>query len=281
MSRDSTAKILTVALLVCVVCSILVSATAIGLKSRQEQNQEEEKRRNILQIARLYDPAQSVDAQFQKVQSRRVDLASGHFVDASAPEVSSRYLIPPEQDLAGIKSRPQIMEVYLVEEAGVLQQVILPVYGKGLWSTMYGFIALGPDLSTVRGFGFYAHGETPGLGGEIENKGWLAKWPGKVVYDEKGKVRLHVIKGEVDPGAVDARYKVDGLSGATLTARGVSNLIAYWLGVNGYQPFLEKLAKDVGAKQVPPASPALLSVPAKGEADEAFASPLQKRGGME
>jgi Na+-transporting NADH:ubiquinone oxidoreductase subunit C len=113
---------------------------------------------------------------------------------------------------------------------------------------MYGFIALGSDLTTIRGFGFYQHGETPGLGGEIENRSWLAKWPGKVVYDEKGAVKLSVIKGEVDPGVVDARHKVDGLSGATLTARGVSNLLAYWLGENGYQPFLDELRKSGGEK---------------------------------
>jgi Na+-transporting NADH:ubiquinone oxidoreductase subunit C len=251
MSRDSTTKVLTVAFLVCVACSILVSVDAIGLKELQEQNQEVEKRRNILQIARLYDPAQSVDAQFDKVKSRFVDLASGQFVDADDRDVnaaSNRYVIPPKEDLAGIKVRPRIMEVYLVEEAGVLQQVILPVYGKGLWSTMYGFIALGPDLSTVRGFGFYQHGETPGLGGEIENRNWLAKWPGKVVYDEEGRVKLRVIKGEVDPTATDARFKVDGLSGATLTARGVSNLIAYWLGENGYQPFLRGLRNSGGVQ---------------------------------
>lgn len=241
MSRDSTSKVLTVAFLVCLVCSILVSVAAIGLKDRQTQNQEVEKRRNILQIARLYDPAKSVDEQFKKVSSRIVDLASGEFVAAS--DAGSRYVIPPAEDLAGIKVRPRSMEVYLVEENGKLQQVILPVYGKGLWSTMYGFIALAPDLTTVSGFGFYQHGETPGLGGEIDNRNWLAKWPGKVVYDEQGKVKLNVIKGEIDPGAVDARYKVDGISGATLTARGVSNLLAYWLGENGYRPFLSQLRK--------------------------------------
>ena len=278
MSRDSTSKVLTVAFLVCVACSILVSVAAIGLKSRQEQNQEEEKRRNILQIARLYDPAQPVDAQFAKVKSRIVNLESGEFVAAAS--VDSRYEIPAAQDLAGIKSRSRTMDVYLVEEQGVLQKVILPVYGKGLWSTMYGFIALGPDLTTVSGFGFYQHGETPGLGGEIENRNWLAKWPGKVVYDEQGAVKLSVIKGEVDAAAADARHKVDGLSGATLTARGVSNLIAYWLGENGYQPFLERLAMDVGAKQDPSASPVLNSEKSRGEADEAFALPRQKDGGV-
>lgn len=258
MSRDSTAKILTVAFLVCVVCSILVSAAAIGLKDRQERNQAVEKRRNILEIARLYDPEQPVDAQFKKVKSRLVDLESGAFIDSIDPatfdsrsavkEAKSRYQIPAQKDVAGIKVRPRIMDVYLVEEDGALQQLILPVYGKGLWSTMYGFIALAPDLTTVSGFGFYEHAETPGLGGEIENKKWLASWPGKMVYDEKGQVQLQVIKGTVDADSAAARYQVDGLSGATLTARGVTNLLAYWLGENGYQPFLDGLRQRGGMK---------------------------------
>ena len=246
MSRDSTSKVLTVAFLVCLVCAIFVSVAAIGLKERQQQNQEEEKRRNVLQIARLYDPAKAVDAQFEKVQSRIVDLASGKFVATS--DAGSRYEIPAAQDLAGIKVRPRSMEVYLVEEDGTLQQIILPVYGKGLWSTMYGFIALAPDLTTVNGFGFYQHGETPGLGGEIDNRNWLAKWPGKLVYDEQGEVKLKVIKGEVDAANVGARYQIDGISGATLTARGVSNLITYWLGENGYQPFLTGLRQGGGTQ---------------------------------
>lgn len=270
MSRDSIAKVLIVALLVCVACSILVSAAAIGLKTRQEANKKEEKRRNILQIARLYNPAQPVDLQFSKVQSRIVDLASGEFVGnidpaafdsrRAAQESGSRYLIPADLDLAGIKVRPQLMDVYLVEEGGALQQLILPVYGKGLWSTMYGFIALKPDLTTVSGFGFYEHGETPGLGGEIDNRSWLAKWPGKSVYDKAGEVKLHLIKGTVATSAAtsgygadalssattDVSHQVDGLSGATLTSRGVNNLLAYWLGANGYLPLIETLRRRGG-----------------------------------
>jgi len=172
MSRDSRAKMLGVAFVLCLVCSILVSAAAVGLKARQERNKETEKRRNILQIARMYDPSKTVDEQFSKVRARMVDLEKGQFAD-SAVAVKELHDIPAELDSAGIRSRPRVMEVYLVEEQGRLAQVILPVYGKGLWSTMYGFIALGPDLSTVTGFGFYQHGETPGLGGRsITPAGW-------------------------------------------------------------------------------------------------------------
>ncbi|MGK2944803.1 MAG: NADH:ubiquinone reductase (Na(+)-transporting) subunit C, partial [Desulfuromonadales bacterium] len=180
MSRDSTAKVLTVAFLLCLICSILVSAAAVGLNSRKEQNKIQEKRKNILQAAGLYEEGRPIEAQFEKIQPRLVDLQQDEFSRdfdpitfdsrsaARAPE--TRYRIPPELDLAKIKSRSRYKVIYLVmDNGGELQQLILPVYGKGLWSTMYGFIALDDDLSTVNGFAFYEHGETPGLGGEIDN----------------------------------------------------------------------------------------------------------------
>jgi Na+-transporting NADH:ubiquinone oxidoreductase subunit C len=247
MARDSTLRILGVAFCLSLACSVLVSVAAIGLKEEQERNKAEEKKRNILQIAGLYDPARPVEEQFARVKARSVDLESGRFVPpAAGVGKQPLYVIPAGKDLAGIRSRPRYMEVYTVEEQGRLSQLILPVYGKGLWSTMYGFIALGPDLSTVTGFGFYEHGETPGLGGEIDNPVWRGKWPGKVVYDRNGELRIEVIKGEVDPEAPDARHKVDGISGATLTARGVSNLLSYWLGENGYQPLLKGMKLSGG-----------------------------------
>ena len=125
-----------------------------------------------------------------------------------------------------------------------LQQLILPVHGKGLWSTMYGFVSLASDLTTVRGFSFYEHGETPGLGGEIDNPNWKQQWQGKRIYGENGELRIEVVKGTVDKNDPNAVFKADGLAGSTLTARGVDNLLKYWLGEDGYQPFLERLAKQ-------------------------------------
>lgn len=254
MSRDSTGKILSVAFLLCVVCSILVSAAAVGLHSRQERNKVEEKKKNILQSAGLYEAGIPVEDQFSKIQSRIVDLQSGEFSQdfdaatfdsrSAARDPETRYQIPPELDLAAIKTRSRYQDVYLVMDNGRLQQLILPVHGKGLWSTMYGFISLTEDLSTVNGFAFYEHGETPGLGGEIDNPNWKKQWPGKRIYDDAGNVRIEVLKGSVDKTSEKALYQVDGLAGATLTARGVSNLLKYWLGDNGYKPFLEKLKKE-------------------------------------
>jgi Na+-transporting NADH:ubiquinone oxidoreductase subunit C len=254
MSRDSTGKILTVAFLLCVVCSILVSTAAVLLSDRQERNKAEEKKRNILQAAGLYQAGVSLEEQFSRIEARIIDLQTGTFSDAFDPatfdsrtaarDPETSYRIPPGQDLAGIKAHSRYQDVYLVMDGDRLQQVILPVYGKGLWSTMYGFISLDADLSTVIGFAFYEHGETPGLGGEIDNPAWKGLWPGKRIYDDDGNTRIEVLKGAVDRQSPDAIHQVDGISGATLTARGVGNLLQYWMGSNGYQPFLENLKKE-------------------------------------
>ena len=254
MSRDSTAKVLSVAFILCVVCSILVSAAAVGLKSRQEANKLAEKKKNILQAASLYQAGVPVAEQFSKIQTRIVDLQTGEFSSAfdattfnsrlAARDPETSYPIPAALDLAAVKTRSRYQDVYLVMDDDRLQQIILPVHGKGLWSTMYGFISLGADFSTVNGFSFYEHGETPGLGGEIDNPAWKKKWPGKRIYDDAGNLRIEVLKGAVDEKSASASYQVDGLAGATLTARGVSNLLKYWLGDDGYKPFLEKFRQE-------------------------------------
>jgi Na+-transporting NADH:ubiquinone oxidoreductase subunit C len=254
MSRDSTGKVLRVAFLLCVVCSVLVSAAAVVLSDRQERNKVEEKNKNILQAAGLYEAGIPVEEQFSKIETRIVDLQTGEFSQdfdvatfdsrSAARDPETRYQIPPDLDLAAIKSRSRYQDVYLVMDDNRLQQLILPVHGKGLWSTMYGFISLTEDFSTVNGFAFYEHGETPGLGGEIDNPSWKKQWPGKKIYDDAGNLRIEVLKGRVDKKSEDAIYQADGLAGATLTARGVSNLLKYWLGDNGYKPFLEKLKKQ-------------------------------------
>ena len=253
MSRDSTGKVLSVAFLLCVVCSVLVSAAAVLLSDRQERNKVEEKKKNILQAAGLYETGIPVENQFSKIEIRIVDLQSGEFNQdfdtatfdsrSAARDPETRHQIPPDLDLAAIKNRSRYQDVYLVMDNGKLLQLILPVHGKGLWSTMYGFISLAEDFSTVNGFAFYEHGETPGLGGEIDNPDWKKQWPGKQVYDESGNLRIEVLKGKVNNNSEQAIYQVDGLSGATLTARGVSNLLKYWLGADGYQPFINKLKK--------------------------------------
>jgi len=241
---DGVGRTLVVALVLCVVCSLVVSTAAVGLHPLQEANRALDRQRNVLLAAGLYSRDRSVAELFNRVETRWVDLSSGRFVappdrDARAEQIS----IPRARDIAGIKTRPRYMQVYVVREDGALRSIILPVWGLGLYSTLHGYVALAGDANTVQGIRFYEHGETPGLGGEVDNPRWLDLWPGKRIYANGGEPRLRLVKGGVDPNADDAAYAVDALTGATLTSRGISRMLQYWFGDDGYGPFLAGLRK--------------------------------------
>jgi Na+-transporting NADH:ubiquinone oxidoreductase subunit C len=219
----------------------------------QKENKRREMRRNILSAAGIYDPEQPLDEQFQQVETRLVDLKTGAFVGpaeqdpaefdqrAAAKDPATSVLIEPAKDGGGLKRRETRSLVYFVNKDGDLDQIVLPIRGKGLWSTVYGFISLDKDASTIRGITFYEHGETPGLGGEIDNPSWKAQWQDKQAFGEQGEVRIEVVRGTVDRQRPEAVHQIDGLAGATITARGVSNFVRYWLGDDGFGPFLERL----------------------------------------
>ena len=253
-NKDSVKGTLIVALVLCIVCSVIVSTAAVMLKPMQQANAALDLKRNVLLAGDLIDPDQAgkaaVESAFANVTIKYVDLRTGKFTDeapaggsgrAAAKIPSASEKLTPEQDVAKIIRREHIKEVYLVEESGELQKIILPVRGYGLWGQLYGFLALEKDLNTVAGLGFYEHQETPGLGGEVDNPRWKAQWEGKEVFGADGDVELSVIKGSVDANTPNAEHKVDGLSGATLTSKGVDNLVNFWLGSQGYGPFLKNL----------------------------------------
>ena len=255
-NQESTVRTLVVALLVCLVCSVFVAVAAVGLKPIQMENRLLDKQRSILNIAGLLQSGMS-NQQVKTLYSERivakvVDLKTGEFTDQFDPErfdplsaakdPALSESLNTEDDIASIKRRENYATVYLVEsDSGSLETVVIPVRGYGLWSTLYGFIALEKDLKTVKGFGFYQHGETPGLGGEVDNPRWLSQWPGKVVFDPNGNSVMEVVKGHVDTQGPNAMYQVDGLAGATLTSNGVTHLLRFWLGEQGFGPFLAKL----------------------------------------
>jgi Na+-transporting NADH:ubiquinone oxidoreductase subunit C len=248
-NNETIGKTLLVAVTLCLVCSLVVSTAAVTLRPLQAANKALDMKRNILLAAGLLEEGVDVEFAFEQVQPRLVDLASGAYVDADPalhdPRAAARdparsVAIPPNEDLAKIRRRARQATVYLVEYSDGSRSVILPVYGAGLYSTLYGFIALAGDGNRVQGVRFYEHGETPGLGGEIDNPRWLAKWNGKQLADTKGQLRISVIKGGVAPDSPEAQYQVDAIAGATITSRGVSNLMRYWLGEQGFGPFLAK-----------------------------------------
>lgn len=245
---------------VCVVCAIFVSSAAVALQDLQEANETLERRRNVLVAAGLAtdDEAltrEEVDARFEAVEPVIIDLATGEPVPGVDPtEFDQRQAtmdaatsrVAPENN-AGLPRIPEQALVYeLRDENGDLELVILPISGMGLWSTLYGFVALDADLQTIRGLTYYEHQETPGLGGEVDNPRWKALWPGRMAYDDDLDVRIEVVRGQAGPPEADP-YRVDGLAGATMTSRGVTNMMRFWLGEHGFRPYLERLRTVRGA----------------------------------
>ncbi len=274
LPNDSFKKTVAVALALCLVGAIVVSGSAVILRPLQEWNKSKDEKVNILEVADLYQPGVDVETVFKNIEVRLVDLGTGDYAEGmdaknfdqwkAAKDPLLSEAIPANKDIASIKRKPKFAKVYLVKEGDQLKTLILPVNGYGLWSTMFGFIALEADAETVVGMNLYDQAETPGLGGEVVNPKWKALWKGKKVYNftgkefhesnlsekgqtiEIGEVALGLVKGFVDPLKAGSEYQVDALAGATLTSRGVSNLVQYWMGKEGYGIYLAKIRNQRG-----------------------------------
>ncbi|MGO3755530.1 Na(+)-translocating NADH-quinone reductase subunit C [Psychrobacter celer] len=261
--KSNNAKTISVALTLCLVCSVLVSAVAVGLKPAQIENARLDRNKNILVAAGMYnaesDTASDVAERFKDFDVEIIDLNKGDYLDDDALKAAG---IPDrnaydasqatknqalsedlgDNDPAGIGRKPKYAKVYVKsDDAGNPEMVVLPIQGYGLWGTIYGFLTLESDMNTIKGISFYEHKETPGLGARIEEPEWRAQWSGIQSYDEDGNVATGVTKA----GTPKDNW-VDGISGATLTGRGVSNMIQFWLGEQGYKPYLDKLRQDSG-----------------------------------
>jgi Na+-transporting NADH:ubiquinone oxidoreductase subunit C len=253
-SKDSVANTIIVAVILSFVASILVAGTAILLGPVQDRNEEQYRQQIILDVAGLWESGGDIAELFGSIEPRLIELESGQYStefdagqfdgEAAAKDSALGLNIPAPQDLANIRQRARFAPVYLVKSGDTVDQIILPVYGTGLWSTMRGFLALDPDGSTVRGLRFYEHAETPGLGDQIDKPAWRALWVGKHLFAVDDTPRIEVIRGRADPANPDAVHQVDGISGATLTGRGVTNLVQYWTGPHGFGPYLSRLRSE-------------------------------------
>jgi Na+-transporting NADH:ubiquinone oxidoreductase subunit C len=254
MSRETIGRTFTVAGVLSVLCAVVVAGAAVALKPTQEANKARDMKKNILAAAGLLSDGADINQVFeQNIKARLLDLSSGEYVEdqdalaydfrKAVKDKNSSAEIPASKDIAKIRRQAKLMTVYEVVSDAGLEKVVLPVYGKGLWSTLYGFVALNADTKTVVGLGFYEHAETPGLGGEVDNPKWKKQWAGKEVYGENGQLALTVLKGKVDPSSAEAKHQIDGLSGATITTVGVDALIKFWLGADGYGRYLDNLRR--------------------------------------
>ena len=256
MAEENAAKPFYSVLILAFVCSALVAAAAVGLRPQQEANQAMDQKKNILYAAGLYTEGQTIEQMFAPIETKVVELATGKFVpETSVNPESYQQLkaalsddtgrkLSAEEDLARLRRLEKYSLVYLVKDGKTIKQIILPVRGKGLWSTMYAYVALDGNLTTIRGVSFYQHGETPGLGGEVENRNWLKGWQGKEVYNDSGKVALQFAKGQAAEDKEAKLHQIDGLSGATLTTKGVDKLMEFWFGEHGFKPFFDQLEKE-------------------------------------
>lgn len=249
-SPDDPLKTTIIAIALCLVCSVLVASSAILLQPIQLANDVNEKRKNILEVAGIYDPSKSIEEQFKVIETRVVDFSSGQFdrtIDSDTFDMfdkNKNSFSRLAEDPAKIVSMPRFASIYLVkDEQDNVSSVILPVYGYGLWSTMYGFIALQPDLNHISGLKFYDQRETPGLGAEVDNPIWRKQWENKKIFSEDGELMIHVSKGA--SSSAEADYGVDAISGASMTSRGVHNLLRFWLGEQGFQAFIQNFQEEL------------------------------------
>ncbi len=252
-NKDSVRNTLLIAFCVSLICSILVTTTALFLKPKQIENRVYYSgHRTILQFIETMQLEISSDEAIKLLEVKLVDLETGEYFEGLDPaEYDPREAIkdpglsvevPYEFDIANINQRARYAKVYLLRQDGRLRFILLPVQGAGMWSTLYGYLALDADLNTIAGMNIYEHGETPGLGDRIEDPGWLAQWRGKSVY-RNGSVAFEVVN-RVDPKSV--QYQVDAITGATITSESTGRMLQYWLGRHAYQPFLERLRREEG-----------------------------------
>ena len=247
-NNESMGKTLGVVVGLCLVCAIVVSFASVQLRPMQQANKNEDIQRNILAVAG-FDKVKNVSEVFeQNIEPRVVSLETGEFVEgveatsfdfeATKYDAKRSKKLSKEEDKAGIQRMTHNSPVYFAkDEQGAVETIILPIQGYGLWGVMYGFLALEADGETIKSINFYKHNETPGLGAEIQNPKWTAKWDGKELY-ENGEVAIRVVKN-ANPSNP---HTIDALSGATLTSNGVENTIRYWVGEQGFGQFLKNQA---------------------------------------
>lgn len=255
--KFSNKYIVTFAACLCLALSSVVSAIAVSLKDIQAANRLLDKRTMVLRVAGLVEAgeqltSEQVEKLFESIDTIVVDTNTGELSEYNPEEQK----LNPRKDAkasgmnkraegdwakkAAIKSIAEKQLIYLVRTPGK-ECAVFPIYGNGLWSTMYGFFCLTPDLAEVIGIIYYEQKETAGLGGEVENPLWLAQWPGKEGLTADGEVEVEVVKnGKV----VDPTTQVDGISGATITSVAVTFMLEFWFSDQAYGKALDNVRSE-------------------------------------
>ena len=250
MREETPVRTLLVATGIALGCAIMVSTAVYFLRPMQLAYANLERNRTIVEAAGLAPrdsglSDRAVVSRFVELQVRVVDLETGQFTEdvdaqlydqrAASNDPTMSVAIPESLDLAGLGRRARYAPVYLATEGGRIDRIVLPIHGQGMWSTIYGYLALQSDLNTVADVRIIEHGETAGIGDRIQDPAWQAEWVGTRIHDDAGELRFQVMRN------ADPSFGVDVISGATVTAEAVGNMVRYWLGEHGYGPLLDNL----------------------------------------
>ncbi len=250
--NDTPARALGVALSVAFVCALAVSLAAVTLRPFYLANQEQARVGRLVAILDAL-AVQGRPYTLDDIEAKTVRLDDGVYDDSinadefdavtAALETATSITLEPGDDIAGIRRRANHAVVYLIGDSTAQPDVvILPVYGLGYQSTLRGYLALDGNANDIVALTFYEQGETPGLGGRIEEPGWQALWRGKQAFAADGAVAISV--GGSDHGG--SIHQVDGISGATQTTLGVDALMRFWLGERGFGPYLKRIREGQG-----------------------------------
>jgi len=221
------------AFILTLIVSVLLSLTSELLGDKIEKNIDVDKKKNIIKVINLYKKGMSSDEIMEIYQSSINEV----IIDSNGNEredLSIEDLSAEEDKVIGAFTYTYNNELFYPLYKSK-DGIVIPISGKGLWSTLYGYFALEMDMKTVKGITFYKHGETPGLGAEVEKKWFQNNFIGKKIFDENSNlVSITVYKGS----SGDDIHGVDGISGATVTSNGVTNFLKSIL--NNYKPYFER-----------------------------------------
>ena len=222
------------AMAITIVLAFFLSLADSSLKEKYEKNVEVDIRKNIL-ISLGFSPTDVLLMNNENVESIFQNSIVGFVVDNSGSIVDNKFPqdIDPNVDL-------NLYPIYKRVSNNITEGYSIPISGKGLWGTMFGYFSIEPDGSTAKGITFYQHIETPGLGGEVDKPWFQNNFVGKRFVDENGTlIGIQTVKGQVDDTSKEAYHLVDGISGATMTSRGLNQFLLKDLKL--YDPYFSKI----------------------------------------
>lgn len=239
MQRSNTYIIL-FAVALTIILGGALSLTSVGLKPLQDKQVELDTKKKILgavmDISNIEDPNEILTLYSQKVKSIVIDYEGNEMVTdpKGNPYVAEKVNI---QKNSKVDPKERAYPVFMfIGDSKEVEAYIFPTFGAGLWDWISSYVAFGEDLNTIKGIAFDHKGETPGLGARITEPGYQSRFEGKKIFDGGELVSVNVVKGEGNTGLSD--YQVDGLSGATMTTKGVNSMLYHYLEC--YSAFIKK-----------------------------------------